>query len=190
MSGVLGEGVAEDAAYRIDDTTRVVSLLAARLERECGPQVEFLRSRRLGRDRRAGDIELIAIAPSGVYLIDAKDFPGMKVRADRRGGILDEATEHLMIDGCDRTQLLDDCDNQVDAVVAALADHPLGASVPVTAVVCFVDAQLPKLGKLYVHGVRLVGPKGAVKMLRSDGPLDVEARTSLHAHLGFMLPPA
>lgn len=186
---VVGEGVA-GAAYGAEESTPSVSLLAARLERECAPHVHFLHNRRLGREARAADIELIAVAPSGIYLVGTMSYRGAKVRADRRGGILDEATEHLMIGGCDRTQLLDDCDRQVDAVVAALADHPLSTSVTVSPVMCFVDAQLRVWGKPSVHGVRLVRPKGAVKLLRADGPLDAEARTSLHAHLGFMLPPA
>lgn len=164
--------------------------LAARLQQDCAPTVLFLHNRKLGRGRRGGDIDHVAIAPSGIYLIDAKRYPDKKVRVERRGGILAPVTEHLMIGGRDRSKLLDGCDKQVAAVSDALGDHPLVGTVTVTPLLCFVEALLPMFGKPTARGVRLVGPKATVKMLRSEGALDAEARQSLHRHLGFMLPPA
>ncbi len=164
--------------------------LAARLQQDCAQDVLFLHNRKLGRGRRDGDIDHIAIAPSGVYLIDAKRYPDRKVRVERRGGLVRPATVHLMIGGRDKSKLLDGCEKQVAALGEALSDYPDASSVKVSAVLCFIDADLPVFGKMAARGVPLLGPKATVKLLRTPGPLDAAARKALHHHLGFMLPPA
>jgi hypothetical protein len=63
-------------------------------------------------------------------------------------------------------------------------------SVPVTALFCFVDADLPLLEKLTVHGFGVHGPRGTGKLLRRPGPFGAERRRELWETLGRSLPPA
>lgn len=164
--------------------------IAARLEKDCGAQVLFLHNRKLGRARRDGDIDHLAVAPSGIYVIDAKRYQNATVRIRRSGGLLSPLKEQLMVAGRDRSKLVDGCAKQRAAVEAALADAPESAGVPVTALLCFVDADLPMWGEQELRGVRLLGPRGTSKLLRRPGALTEAARRALHRHLADALPPA
>jgi len=164
--------------------------LAARLERDCMPDVLFLHNRRLGRSRRDGDIDHVAVTPSGVYVIDAKRYPNAKVRVQRSGGIFSPVREQLMVGGRDRTKLLAGCAKQVEAVRSAMAEYSGGDGVPVIPLLCFVDADLPLFSKMEIGGVRLLGPKGTIKVITSTGGLDAEARADLWRHLAKALPSA
>ncbi len=164
--------------------------IAARLEKDCGEQVLFLHNRKLGHGRRDGDVDHIAVAPSGVYVIDAKRYQDAAVRVRRTGGLLSPVKEQLMVAGRDRTKLIDGCAKQLGAVVAALADAPGAEGATVTALLCFVDADLPLWGDQALRGVRLLGPRGTSKLLRRPGPLTETQRRALHRHLAAALPPA
>jgi hypothetical protein len=164
--------------------------LAARLERDCAPDVLFLHNRKLGKGRRDGDIDHIAIAPSGIFLIDAKRYLKSKVRIVRSGGIFSPVREQLMVGGRDRSKVLEGCAKQIAALTIALDGHPLAARVAVRSVLCFIDADLPLFGTMQAKGVRLLGPKGTIKVVTVEGDLDAEARASLHRHLAAALPSA
>jgi hypothetical protein len=164
--------------------------IASRLEKDCGEEVLFLHNRKLGIGRRDGDIDHVAIAASGIYVIDAKRYQNAAVRVRRTGGFLSPVKEQLMVAGRDRTKLIDGCAKQLAAVVGALAGHPRAEGVRVTALVCFVDADLPRWGDLKMRGVRLLGLRGTSKLLRRPGTLTEPERRSLHQHLAEALPPA
>ena len=91
-----------------------------------------------------------------------------------------------MVSGRDRTTLLDSLDKQFLAVAAAVEPR----SIQVTAMLCFLGADLPALGSLRVRGVPVVGPRGAAKLLRRTGPLDAGRRQQVWEHLAMSLPPA
>ncbi|MDP3891977.1 nuclease-related domain-containing protein [Nocardioides sp.] len=162
--------------------------LAARLEKDCAPDVLFLHNRRLGHGRRDGDIDHVAIAASGVYLIDAKRYPNAKVRVRRTGGVFSAARAQLMIGGRDRSKLLTGCAKQAEALSAALVGHPAADTVVVRSLLCFIDADLPLFGAMEMGGVRLLGPRAVVKTIRAPGELDAPTRASLHRHLAGALP--
>lgn len=164
--------------------------LAARLERDCGESVLFLHNRSLGSGRRDGDIDHLAIAQSGIHLIDAKRYPGAKVRIARSGGFFSTSQARLMVGGRDRTRLLDGAEKQAAGVFAALEGHPLAAIVSVSSYLCFMESDLPLFGTLETRGVRILGPKAAVRALLQPGDLDAGARASLREHLAAALPPA
>lgn len=163
--------------------------LAARLENDCADQVLFLHNRRLGPGRRDGDVDHLAVGPTGVFVIDAKRYPNARVRVRRSGGLFSPAREQLLIDGRDRSRLLDGCARQVAAVSQALAGHPLADAVSITGLLCFVDADLP-LRTRTVKGTPLLGPRRAAKVLQRPGTLTPAQRLSLHQHLARALPPA
>lgn len=163
--------------------------IAASLEKRAGETVLFLHNRRLGGSAR-GDIDHIAVAPSGVYVIDAKHYADKKVEVRRSGGWFSETREQLFIGGRDRTQLLKSVGKQVVAVRQALNAVPGTDDVPVRPVLCFVGAYLPLLTMLRIADIPLLGPKDTAAILRTTGPLDEDHRRRIHAHLASRLPSA
>jgi hypothetical protein len=106
-----------------------------------------LHDRQMPRGR--GNIDHLAIAPTGVYVIDAKDITG-KVRVSRP---LFGAAK-LLVEGRNSSRLVDRLDRQVAAVRKALGD--MGhADVPVLGVFCFIKADLPLFGSSEIRGHRL-----------------------------------
>jgi Nuclease-related domain len=169
--------------------------VAARLAERSGPGVLFLHNRKLGRGRRDGDMDHIALTSGGVYVIDAKHYKNAKVRVRSTGGLFSPIREQLMVNGRDRSKLLDSVARQHEAVRDALTtfQHPgvAAAGMPVISVLCFVDADLPMFGTPRIDGVPLLGPKGTAKLLRqSTGSLDQDTSAALHRHLAEAMPPA
>lgn len=160
--------------------------LAARLEQLCGDDVLFLHNRRRGRTGRSGDIDHIAVAASGVYVIDAKHYQGAKVSVRRTGGILRPARDKLLVRGRDKTHLVESLNKQFVAVVEAMGQHP----APVTALFCFIDAELPILEALTVSGVPVLTPRKTATLLRRPGPFDGQQRRTIWESLARRLPPA
>jgi hypothetical protein len=128
-----------------------------------GPAI-ILHDRRMPRGQ--GNIDHIAIAPGGVFVIDAKAHSG-SVRIERPWF----GSPKLRIAGRDRTKLPDGLDRQLTAVRDALTmtDH---AEVLVHGVLCFTNADLPLLRTLEIRGNRLLYRKGLAKLLNADGPLN------------------
>ncbi|MEZ5193697.1 MAG: nuclease-related domain-containing protein [Nocardioides sp.] len=149
--------------------------VAAKLEQGC-TDVLFLHNRRLGPTSRSGDLDHLAVAPSGVWVIDAKHYPGAKVGVEISGGLFGRPRrEKLVVGGRDRTSLVAGLTRQHEAVSAALASY----DVPVRATFCFVGADLPWLRVPEVNGFAVRDIAGVRKQLRADGPLDAEARQEI-----------
>jgi hypothetical protein len=110
---------------------------------------------------RQGNIDHIAVAPSGVYVIDAKHYSG-KVWANDRGfrGV------RLMVKGRDRSELLEGLGQQVAVVREALASAGHG-DVLVQGVLC------RRLGR----------------QLKVDGPLAAAGIEAIRDALAAALPP-
>ena len=169
--------------------------VAARLAELSGPGVLFLHNRLLGQGRRDGDVDHLALTAGGVYVIDAKRYKKAKVEVRRSGGLFSPVREQLMVNGRDRSKLLESVARQAVAVRIALSTfHHAGvtaADIPVVSVLCFVDAVLPMFGTPRIGGVPLLGPKGTAKLLRSaTGSLDDDTLAALHFHLAQALPTA
>jgi hypothetical protein len=162
-------------------------LLAQSLESRC-PQVLLLHDRRLPRTR--ANIDHIAIAAAGVYVIDAKRHHG-KIRISRP---LFGAPQ-LRIAGRDRTSLISGLDRQVSAVRTALEDF--APDVPVHGCLCFVtpegplaDIGLPLLGTPKIGGYALHYPRRLARRLNRPGSLAPERALAIREHLATRLPPA
>jgi len=169
--------------------------VASRLTELSGPGVLFLHNRLLGAGRRDGDVDHIALTAGGVYVIDAKRYKNAKVEVRRSGGLFSPAREQLIVNGRDRSKLLDSVARQAEAIRTAMRPfHHAGvtaADIPVVSVMCFVDAVLPMCGRPRIGGVPLLGPKGAAKLLReATGSLDADTLAALHFHLAKALPTA
>jgi nuclease-like protein len=165
--GLAGERAVAEGLERRTATTGAVTLL---------------HNRRMpgGRD----DIDHIAIAPTGVYVIDAKDLKGKLVVEVPWFG-----QPKLKIGGRDRTKLLDGLERQIAAVRAALGRSGY-ATVPIQGVLCFTQADLPLWRTQKMRGHLLAYRKALAKRLNTDGPLDSGARDELARHLATGFPPA
>jgi len=147
---------------------------------ESGP-TKLLYDRRMPGGR--GDIDILAIAPSGVFVIDAKAIEG-KVRIAKPWF----GKPKLMVNGANRTKLIDGLDRQVAAVWDAVgADHP---DVPIQGVLCFTTAELPLWPTLKMRGHLLLHRKALGKRLNAEGPLSPAAINTLAGRLASALPPA
>jgi hypothetical protein len=158
--------------------------VAERLVRRCGDEVEFLFNRRLSGRRRDGDIDVLAVAATGVHIIDVKHYPRAPVRVRRTGGLLTATKEQLLIRGRDHSRLLESVRRQHDAVRGVLDQV-----VPIHLALCFVDADLPLLADR-IGGVGVLGPRDVARRLRKPGPLGPAARAELVRHLASELPAA
>jgi hypothetical protein len=161
--------------------------LAGTLERWTADHgVVLLHDRRMPGGR--GNIDHIAVGASGVTVIDAKRYRG-RIAVVHRGGLVRPRTEHLLVGGREQTRLVDSVLAQADAVRHVLTggEH---ATVPVRAVLCFVDGDWPLVGRLEVRGAPILPPKHTAKLCRAQGPLDPLAVERLADELAGLLPPA
>jgi hypothetical protein len=154
---------------------------AETLTRAVGDSALFLYNRRVGPGKVMGDIDIIAVAAAGVFVIDPKKYAGRKVRATR-------ARDCFVVDGRRRPALAPSMRKHLGAVVQAVREGPL-STASVWAAYCFIGADLP-FRRLVVDGVPALGLRGTSELLRQPGPLDARQRAILHADLGRRFPPA
>jgi hypothetical protein len=137
--------------------------LAERLARTVGDRAVVLHDRRI--PGRRSNIDHLAIAPSGVWVIDTKRYTGRVEHRDVGGWF--RIDMRLYVGGRDRTKLVDGLGWQVDAVSAALGDD----DVPLHAALCFVETDWSLFAKPFSHdGVWIGYPKALGERLATDGP--------------------
>ncbi len=131
-----------------------------------------------------GNIDHLAVTPTGVFVIDAKRYRG-KVGVGR--GF---QAEQLSVNGKPRTEVVDGLDRQVKVVRAALSD--LGQhEVAVQGVLCFVRRNFaPGQGKQTVRGHLLLRPRPLARRLTAEGPLAPEVIDAVALALAEILPSA
>ena len=161
--------------------------LASYLAARC-PDVPMLHDRRAVGTR--GNIDHIAVAPSGIYVIDCKRYKGKIEIAQPLFG-----KAKLKIDGRDRTNLIENLESQVERVRTAVAD--VKPDVPVRGCLCFVapggflaDSGLPLLRTLKLNGYPLYHPRRLAKQLNQGGALTPHRAMTLQGELAERLPPA
>jgi hypothetical protein len=154
--------------------------LGQRLNELSSDTMRVLHDRRIPGTR--ANIDHIAVAPTGIYVIDAKKYkgrPSLKVE----GGILRPRVEKLLVDTRDQTKLVDGVQKQVDVVHAIVGD-----AIPVTGVLCFVEADWPVVGGAFVtRGVDVLWPRRLYPRLAVAGPLTSRV-DDLHRSLRAALP--
>jgi hypothetical protein len=141
------------------------------------------RSRCSRMPRSRANIDHLALAPGGVFTIDAKHYQGrLQVRA--RG-------EELWIAGRNRSKLLEQARRQTGVVQQVLSVGGL-EDVPVTPVLCFVGTQMSRLfPPSRAGGVLLTTARKLRTLLtEGDGAIDAEVRSSITDALEAALPPA
>ena len=155
--------------------------LAASLLKNLGDQAIILNDRSVPRTR--GNIDHIVIAPSGVWVVDAKNYSGLVQQRDK-GGFF-KIDMRLYVGGRDRSKVIDGLDWQVRAVKEVLAD----VDVPVTSAVCFTDAEWKLFAKpIEMRGVFVSGPNALARRIGEPGPLSRDAIQQVAGHLSTALP--
>ena len=161
--------------------------LAGHLAKTC-PDVIVLHDRRMPRSR--ANIDHLAIAPSGVFVIDAKRYTG---KIEIRKPVL--GSPRLFIKGRNRTKLVEGLARQQEAVRAALTETV--PEMPVQACFCFLNpakqsggSGLPLLRTLSINGFPLLYPRKLSKRLNEPGELTPASRREVAALLASAFPPA
>ena len=156
---------------------RVAKELADRL----GTSAVLLSDRRVPRTR--GNIDHIAIATSGVWVIDAKHYTGRVEHRDRGGWF--RTDWRLYVNGRDKTKLVDALDWQIAAVEKVLS----GEEVPIHAALCFVGANWSLFSKPFQQaGVWVTWVAKLAEMTLEPGPLDEDEVQAIAAKLARGLP--
>jgi len=161
--------------------------LAVHLAMTC-PDVIVLHDRRMPRGR--ANIDHLAVAPSGVFVIDAKRYKGkIEVRKPFFGD------SRLFIRGRDKTKLVEGLARQREAVLAAFAQTV--PEMPVHACFCFVNpagqaggSELPWLRTLSIDGFPLFSPRRLSKHLNASGALTQRSRQEVAEMLVAAFPVA
>jgi hypothetical protein len=113
--------------------------VAGALSRYAAEHVVLLHDRQIPRSKT--NIDQIAITCSGIWVIDAKRYHG---KVEIRRPLLGQPK--LLINGRDRTKLVDGLTRQIQIVNATIAET--APDVPVHGAMAFVDADLPLLRRL------------------------------------------
>jgi hypothetical protein len=133
-------------------------------------------------DRRVpgstANIDHIAIGPSGVYVIDAKNYTGrVEVASKTRFG-----DKQLWVGKRDCSKLADAMVKQVHVVLKALEGLPEADGVPVLPVLAFVKADWPLFGApSSFRMVRIEGENSTCRLVKQSGPVTPE-QVHLIAH--------
>lgn len=161
--------------------------LGAHLAKTC-PEVIVLHDRSMPGSR--ANIDHIAVAPSGVFVIDAKRYRG---KIEVRKPIFGDAV--LVINGRRKTKLVEGLKRQVDAVAAGLVI--VEQDVPIHGCFCFLNpagqpggSGLPLWSTLKIDGFPLYYPRRLSKRLNRSGPLDAEKISVLAEALVELFPRA
>ncbi len=140
--------------------------LGTRLDALVSEDVTVLHDRRIPGSR--ANIDHIVITRAGVWVIDAKRYKGRpELRVE--GGLLRPRVEKLMVGRRDCTGLVDGALKQVECV------REVSAGVPITGVLCFVEADWPLIGGAFTtRGVHVLWPKRLVGLLAEAAPAGVD----------------
>lgn len=146
-----------------------------------GPTM-LLHNRRMPSGR--GDIDHIAVAPTGVFVIDTKDWGGsVRLESPLFG------KPKLLVGGRDRTKLVDGLDRQVAAVRAALEASGY-SDITIQGVFCLTRADKPLFGTTRFRGHMLLYRKALAKRLKAAGDLGADTIRILARELSAAFPPA
>ena len=158
----------------------------AELLREEFPKGVFLFHRRRGPGRH-DDIDVVAVLPSGVWIVDIRRYEGARAEVRHRGGDRSGA-KYLAVDDTDAIAVLDDLDDQAGAVATALTNAGW-ETVETHSVLCLVDVESAWRGHTTVGGAHVTKARPMLKLL-AVGPvvLDDTDIASLGLSLDKALP--
>lgn len=164
QNGALGERI-------------VAEYLTEKLEGKC----RILNDRKVPGTR--GNIDHIAVASSGVWVIDSKRYAGKLKRINN--GAPFRKDYRLHVNGRDRTKLVTGLEWQAAAVRKTLAD----STIPVHSALCFVDAEWGIfLEPFQIDGTWVTHRKKLAEIVTTVGPIERDAITAIASLLESKLP--
>jgi hypothetical protein len=136
------------------------------------------------------NIDHIVVAPSGVWIIDSKNWKG---KIEYKSATMMSTTKRLFVGGKDRTSAVEAIFSQVIPVAQVIGDK----SVPIKPALVFIDGDWSDsstarilASKPYQHlSVWISWPKAIWKKINEPGPLDADAVKRIGAELDAALPP-
>ena len=162
-------------------------------EQALGKLLDPLREQGMGvlHDRRIpgsrANIDHLVVAPSGVFVIDAKNYKGRVERRDRGGWF--SADYRLYVGSRDKTALIGGMRKQAEAVRSALAVPP--EEIPIIQTICFVAADWSLFARpIQFDAVQVLWPPALFTQLRSEGRLDRAGIRQIERQLALALPAA
>lgn len=133
--------------------------------------------------RNRANIDHIAVAPSGIWVIDAKAHQGRVNVVTPVFG-----RDRLTVAGRDKSGLTVGLAKQVAAVEGVAND--VAEHVPIQGALCFIDADLPMLRTLSFGGFPILDCRGLTKRINARGPVSPDILRVVAAHLAERLQPA
>jgi hypothetical protein len=131
---------------------------------------------------RSANIDHIAIVPSGVWVIDTKQYTGRVQQRDLGGWFVSRPA--LFVNGHDRSSLIEGVLRQVDLIEPAV-----GPDVPLHAALCFADAEWGLLGRPFIiDNVHITWAHKLSVSLAERGPLTVDDIRQVAARLAVAFP--
>ncbi|MEQ1731712.1 MAG: nuclease-related domain-containing protein [Vicinamibacterales bacterium] len=156
--------------------------LAASLTARVGDRAVLLHDCKVPKTR--GNIDHIAVAASGVWVVDAKTYKGVVERRDKGGWFKTDL--RLYVNGRDRTKLVEGLGWQVEAVRQALG----GSDVPVHGALCFIDAEWKLFAKPFqLQDTWITWGQKLAEMISANGPLNAGDVMHVADRLATALPP-
>lgn len=156
-------------------------IVAQVLADHLGDRAVLLHDRKVPKTR--GNIDHLAIASSGIWVIDAKKMKGRVERKDV-GGML-RIDNRLYVAGRDKSKLVAGLTWQVDAVRAVVED----GEVPIHPTLSFVDADWAWFAKpIRIDGVLIAWPRKLADLIDEPGPLSDEQVVAIATRLSHHLP--
>lgn len=135
---------------------------------------------------RRSNIDHIAVAPSAVFVIDAKHYRGRVECCRQRTGR--SWQQHLIVNGRDRTHLIDELDEQRRTVDAIVRSGGV-SGISVVPVLCFVGGDWPLLrGPFQVRGALITPPRALRRRLAQPGAITPQLVAQLAESLSRALP--
>ncbi len=156
--------------------------LGSGLDLLASESVRVLHDRRIPRSR--ANIDHLVVAPSGVYVIDAKRYKG-KVQKRDKGGLF-RTDLRLYVGSRDCSSLVAGMERQIEAVHDALIEGPT-----VHPVICFIDAEWGLFTKPFnLDGVLVCWPKALYQHIQSAGHIGGAQVADIASRLASALPTA
>jgi hypothetical protein len=159
----------------------------ARLHLVGGEGVIALNDRRIPGSRES--IKLIAVAPAGVFVIDAKHYKGL-VHTMRPGTIGNLGPHQLHVGRRNCTPSVEAVQRQAAIVREALGAAPWGSEVPIHAMLCLTRAEWGFASAVRINDVWVGWPRLMVGEVQSPGILDSPTVRDVSTLIADQLPVA
>jgi hypothetical protein len=141
-------------------------------------------------NKTSGNIDHIAIAATGIYVIDAKEYEG---RVERRPSakILRPEPDKLIVNGRDRTKLVRSVRRQACAITQALEGCEAARGLEIRPVLCFIGRNWGWFSRPFdIDGVTVIGPNRLLERLGRPGDTPDADLEQVGKRLAARLPPA